>query len=219
MLFPFCAFASRRNPMSSVALFGCRAYAWSRAPQETRGDSCVFVKVQQPLCHPRLENTDALKQRMRFVRFMFVSQSMFDHFLNTAVAFCSLRVIAEPLLLQRWNCAPTSVIVSDHGIEGLSMFREPLGERTVLVQKVFSMPVSRPAPSKPTMHSFTISSKSFSGRRLQTSAVCVGNTRKRRSGSTMCCVPHAIARTHLCLATLLSPKECCMWSKAFLRSS
>ena len=132
--------------------------ARSRAPQEAKWDSCFFGKGPG---HPRLESTDALKQRIRFDRSTVVSQSLLDHFTNTPVAFCSLFVVAEPLLLQTRIFAPTCVIFSAQGIVCPPTFKVAFGERVVLVQKVLSKPFSKPAAKEPTMHSFTISSRSF----------------------------------------------------------
>ena len=70
-----------------------------------------------------------------------VSPIMLDHFSNTPVAFRSLLVMAEPLLLQTRIFAPTCVIFSAQGIVCPQTFKVAFGERVVLVQKVLSKPV------------------------------------------------------------------------------
>ena len=75
--------------------------AWSRAPQEAKCDTCFFVKFHDPLCHARLDSTDALKQAIRFVRSRDLSQRMLDHLSKTPVAFWILFVTAESLFPQR----------------------------------------------------------------------------------------------------------------------
>ena len=122
--------------------------AWSRAPQEAKWDCCFLVRVQEPLCHPRLESTDALKLRIRFDRSRVVSPIVLDHFSNTPVAFRSLFVMAEPLLLQTRIFAPTCVIFSAQGIVCPQTFKVAFGERVVLVQKVLSKPVPQARSSR-----------------------------------------------------------------------
>ena len=60
-----------------------------------------FVRVEVPLCHSKLENTDVFKQRWRFFISRVVSQSMLVHFSDTPWLLASLFVIGEPMLLQR----------------------------------------------------------------------------------------------------------------------
>ena len=69
-------------------LFGCRAC--ERGVVRPMRFLLFSWVVQQPLGHPRLESTDALKQRMRFVGSRVVAKSLLDHFSNMPVAFCSL---------------------------------------------------------------------------------------------------------------------------------
>ena len=159
---PILCTTIQNEPMSSSGpLLTPSMRAWSPAPQQAKWDSCFLVRVQEPRCHPRLESTDALKQRSRFDRSRAVSQSLLDHFSNTPVAFWNLFVIADPLLLQKWVFAPTCMVFSAHAISCPSTFKVAFGERVVLVQRVLPIPVSRPAALKAAMHSFTISSSPF----------------------------------------------------------
>ena len=138
---------------SSGPLLRPSTRAWIRAPHEARCETCFFVKFQDPLCHAKLDNTDALKQAIRFVRSKDLSQRMLDHFSKTPVAFWILFIIADSLFPQRWIFAPTNVIFSVQGIVCSPIFKFVFGECVELVQKVVSSPVSKPA-SKKTLNAF-----------------------------------------------------------------
>ena len=58
--------ASRMSQCLPLVLFLLRSCA--RGAPKRPNVTCFLVRVQEPLCHPRLDSADALKQRIRFHR-------------------------------------------------------------------------------------------------------------------------------------------------------
>ena len=113
-----------------------------------------------------------------------------------------------------------------------STFKVAFGERVVLVQKVFSKPFSKLAATKPAMHSFTKSSRSFLLDAKKTNVVSVSNAREVdvvrfptdvsvnvALGPPFVEFRGASALVPFFCSSAVVSKECWMWSEAFLRSS
>ena len=117
-----------------------------------------FVKFHDPLGHARLDSTDALKtgdplcQVWRFVAedagpFLENSRGFLD-----SVRHCRVALSAE----MNFRAHESNFLCP-----GDCVFKFVLGECVELVQNVLSEPVSKPASRKPSMHSLTMSSRSF----------------------------------------------------------